>query len=347
MMPTRREFLAAAGAATAGLAGAGEQAAGRLGVVIHSHGIRRAHRPTADAPDIADPIAYLEYCAELGARGVQTALGVRDDAYLERLRARAGQLRTYVEGIVSLPKNADDVPRFRSELHSAKDAGATIVRTVCMGTRRYETFDSMEAFRAFAKRAWGSLALAEPVAAKAGVRLAVENHKDWRIEEFLAILKRLDSKHVGVCLDTGNSIALLEDPMEVVRAYAPWTHTTHLKDMAVADYADGFLLAEVPLGAGYLDLKEMVAVLDKANPGVPLNLEMITRDPLKVPVLTEKYWVTLGDVPGRRLAATLATVRAKAPQKVLPMIGKLPLADQLAAEAENVRKSFEYAKRAW
>src|SRR5207237_7029641 len=120
--------------------------------------------------------------------------------------------------------------------------------------------------------------------------------KDWLIEELVGMLLRLSSQWVGVTVDTGNSVALLEDPLEVVRAYAPWALTTHVKDMGVQESADGFLLAEVPLGAGYLDLPEVVRVLRAARPAVRLNLEMITRDPLRVPCLTEKYWATLAGV---------------------------------------------------
>jgi hypothetical protein len=175
------------------------------------------------------------------------------------------------------------------------------------------------------------------------VRLAVENHKDWRVEELLGILKRLDSRHVGVCLDTGNSIALLEDPHEVVRAYAPWAFTTHFKDMSVAEYEAGFLLAEVPLGRGFLNLKEVLTILKKANPLIRINLEMITRDPLRVPCLTKKFWATFETLPGRYLADTLALVRKHASRHALPIVSKLSLAEQVAAEEENVQNSLRYA----
>ena len=68
--------------------------------------------------------------------------------------------------------------------------------------------------------------------AREDVLLAIENHKDWRVDELVDILRRLKSGHVGVCVDFGNSIALLEDPMEVVEAMAPFAFTTHVKDMA-------------------------------------------------------------------------------------------------------------------
>jgi hypothetical protein len=99
------------------------------------------------------------------------------------------------------------------------------------------------------------------------------------------------------------------------------------------------------LGDGFFDLPRMMAVLEKANPVVQFNLEMITRDPLLVPVLGEKYWATFDDrVSGRELAATLALVRGRKPKQPLPRTtGKSP-DEQLALEEQNNVKSFAYAR---
>jgi sugar phosphate isomerase/epimerase len=341
---TRREALAlGAGIVLAGGLRAAEPKK-RLGVVIHSYGIRRGNPPKGDGPRFDDPCDFLDHCAALGAAGVQTALGVRGAEYNAKLRAKAEKHGMYVEGTVALPKDGDDTKRFADELRSAKECGATVLRTVAMNGRRYETFETKEAFDNFAKQAWKSLQLAEPVARKLDVKLAVENHKDWRIDELLGVLKKLDSPHVGVCLDTGNSIALLEEPLEIVKAYAPWTFTTHFKDMAVAEYDDGFLLSEVPLGDGFLDLKQIVAVVEKARPGVRSNLEMITRDPLRVPCLAPKYWATMDAVGGRQLAQALAMVRKHKAAAPLPTVSKLTLAERLDAEEANVRKCFKFSR---
>src|SRR5206468_9723652 len=101
----------------------------------------------------------------------------------------------------------------------------------------------------------------EPVLARHKVTLAVENHKDFRADELAGLMQGLSSERVGVCVDTGNNIALLEDPSETARVLAPWAASCHLKDMAVEETADGFLLSEVPLGEGFLDLRGIVAVL--------------------------------------------------------------------------------------
>src|SRR4029079_12572657 len=93
---------------------------------------------------------------------------------------------------------------------------------------------------------------------------------------------------------------------ETLRPLLPYTGACHIKDMAVQPYEEGFLLSEVPLGEGFLDIKGMAAILQRKNPNIPLDLEMITRDPLKIPIYTQKYWATFDDtyspLPGRDVA---------------------------------------------
>jgi sugar phosphate isomerase/epimerase len=341
---TRREALAlGAGVVLAGGVRAAEPKK-RLGVVLYSYSIRHSHPPKGEGPSLDDPRDFLDHCAIVGAAGIQTALGARDEKYAETLRAKAEKHGMYVEGIVGLPKNKDDVTRFEKELRFAKECGATVLRTAAMNGRRYEKFETREAFDAALKAASESLALAAPVAEKLKVRLGVENHKDLRIPDMLEFLKRFDREQIGICLDTGNSIALLEQPLDVVKAFAGRTITTHLKDMAVAEYEDGFLLSEVALGDGSLDLKQIVKLIDEKSQGaVRWNLEMITRDPLRVPCLTPKYWATMGDLPARRLAEALARVR-KEKQAELPSVSKLTIAKQIEEEEDNVRRSFKYAR---
>lgn len=345
MRATRREFLAAcAAAAPALLAPPGAHAADAvrtgLGVVIHSYGIRRADKES----HFDDPLTFLDYCHALGAGGVQTALGVREEADAAKLRARAEEHKMYLEGSVRLPRDKADVERFTAEVRTAKECGAAVVRTVLLDGRRYEVFDSAAAFRKAVEQARQSLLLAKPAVERHGVKLAVENHKDLESKPLVELIKAADSPNVGVCVDTGNSLALLEPPPETAEALAPYALTTHLKDLGVEEYADGFLMAEVPLGAGFLDLARIVAVLRKAKPAVRLNLEMITRDPLKVPCLTEKYWATLEHMPGRRLAEVLALVRKQAAKKPLPRVSGLGREEQVKREDENVRQSLRHAK---
>src|SRR6266567_46931 len=172
MGPTRREMVLGCAAAVPALAGlaAGVPAAAaarqrRLGVVIHSFGIRRSAERRLD-----DPLTFLRHCHGLGAGGVQTSLGVRDEGYAARLRRAQQEGGMYLEGSLALPRDGKDVDRFEAEVRSAAACGATVLRTVALTGRRYETFRTAEAFRRFAAAAWESLRLAEPVVRRHKVR---------------------------------------------------------------------------------------------------------------------------------------------------------------------------------
>ncbi len=345
---SRRQLIAAGGSLAGSLWAAGSGGAqtppSRLGIGASSYGHRhRYDRETSAARGIDNPFYFLEHSQALGAGGIQAALSSLERGGLRRLRHNAERYGMFVEGSVSLPRDQVDLSRFQDDVRAAKIAGATVVRTAMLSGRRYETFDSAEAFRDFAKQAWTSLTLAEPILRKRQVKLAVENHKDLRIDEMIELMRRISSEFVGICVDTGNNIALLEDPVTLAEAFAPHAFSVHLKDMAVEEREDGFLLAEMPLGEGALDLPRIVTVLREARPALDFSLEMITRDPLEITCLTEPFWATMPAVPGADLARTLAWVRKNKPAQPLPRIAQLSAEERVRMEEENVGKSLAYA----
>jgi sugar phosphate isomerase/epimerase len=317
----------------------------RLGIADFSFNIRlRAERSGKMKGNLGDPLNFLDHCHNIGAGGIQMNINVRDETYTRKIRQKTEKFDMFIEGSASLPRDKSGVERFDAAVRTARQAGAGVVR-IAIGGRRYEQFEKAEQFRAFAERTRKSLQLAEPVAAKHRIKLAIENHKDWRIDQMLDMLKHISSEYLGVCVDTGNSFALLEDPMAVVEAYAPYAFSVHLKDMAVAEYEDGFLLADVPLGQGVLNLAKMVGTLQKANPGIKFSLEMSTRDALKVPCLTEKYWATFENVPGSDLARALKYVRDNAsPKQTLPKVNHLSTDKLVKIEEANIKQCLAYAK---
>ncbi|MCX7826034.1 MAG: sugar phosphate isomerase/epimerase, partial [Verrucomicrobiae bacterium] len=183
-----------------------------------------------------------------------------------------------------------------------------------------------------------------PVLARHKFRLAVENHKDQRVAEKLDTLQRVGSEWIGLCVDVANNFALMEDPLETVRAFAPFAFTVHIKDQAIQPDADGFLLADAALGEGFLDLPPIVKALRDAKPDIRFNLETITRDPIRVPVLTNAYWATLADTPARELARTMSVVKIKSRPTPLPLVSKWPVERQLALEQRTIERSLAYAR---
>ncbi len=315
-----------------------------MGIVVYSYSIRRSSRNLSKRyPPFKDAIELMDHCHSIGAGGFQVGVQGWEKAFARNVRDRREELGLYLEGQIRLPKEREDLSRFEQDISAAKEAGANVLR-VAVGGRRYEQFDSFEGWKGMKEQAWESFRLAEPIAAKHRVKLAVENHKDWRIDDLVEFVRGISSEWFGICLDTGNSIALLEDPLETARALSPSVFTTHVKDMGVKEYADGFLLSEVPLGRGFLDLKSVFNLCEKSNPQVQFCLEMITRDPLKVPCFTQDYWATFQDVGAKALAGAMRMVRANASQHPLPNISNRPPDGQLQYEEANIRYCLKYAE---
>jgi sugar phosphate isomerase/epimerase len=343
---TRRQFLyGLSSLACLGLDRSGTSAREKPGALRslfclqeYSYSIRRRQERGFD-----DPLTFMQFTSRLGFAGVQLRLGDRSADYLARVRAAKAKLGISLEGIVAPPLLEKDRERFETELRTCRLAGIDIVRMALLSGRRYETFRSADAFRRFRTRCEQALARVARLASRHKVRVAVENHKDFRAGEFADLVRRPSSEFVGVCLDTGNNIALLEDPWHVVDTLAPLTFTVHLKDMAVEAAPDGFLLAEVPLGRGFLDLKRLVRRIHAAKPQARFHLEMITRNPLPIPCLADHYWRAMAGVPGIDLARTLRLVRRSArPANSLPRIDRLRPKEQVQKEQEHVTESMRW-----
>ncbi len=303
---------------------------------------RRNDRRSGEDNDLFRPENFFPQAVRLGAGGYQVSLGILDDRRAASLRQAAEDRGMYIEGIVKAPKTRADLERFDAEMKSAAAVGAKAVRSTIFTGRRYEFFESMQQYREHDKQAMRSLELVAPIAEKYRVAFAPENHKDHRIAERVAALEKIDSPYVGVCVDTGNNFALLEDPVVTAKELAPWAHAVHIKDQAVQPTEDGFLFGDIPLGEGFIDLKQIVTILKRAQPNIHFTLELLTRDPLRVPCLDKKYWTTFPDLPAKELADTLRVVRDhRAAQLQYP--SQLPPQQQVALEESNLKQSIRYA----
>jgi sugar phosphate isomerase/epimerase len=343
----RRELLSAAGAAVAfiGVKPAFAETVmgkGRLGGSPTCFAVRMRSVPRA-----ARAMAIIEHCHKLGLTGAESFLTSTDPEVVKAIRQKVEAYNMLIVLNTRLPKEESDVSSFDAAVAACKEAGA-IALHAAMSQRRYEEFDSLEEFKANFAQCQRTIALAEPVLRKHKMRLAIENHKGWRASEQAAWMKRLGSEWVGVCFDFGNNISLCELPQETFELLSPYAIFCHLKDMGVEEYQDGFLLSEVPLGEGVINLKRRVDILRAKDPNMLFCLEMITRDPLKIPVFTDKYWATFSDpsteIPGRDVAMTWGLVHRNPPKEPLPQISKLSAAAQLQAEDQYNQRCIDYAR---
>lgn len=328
---TRRTFVAAAAGAMASRAAPPARSA--MGFSPDCFVIARPSRNVHD---------YIQYAYDRGAGGVQGLLASIEPDYIRGIRDRCEKLGMYLEITLQLPK--DDSDTFEKYMAAAKEAGARCLRSVCLSGRRYETFNSLAEFQTFAKESKARLTRAVRVAEKLKFPIGLENHKDWTIDEMVPLLKSYSSEYLGACIDWGNNISLLDDPLELAGRLAPFSINSHIKDMAVEEYADGFLLAEVPLGQGILPLKQMLNIIVAARPNTKISLDMLTRNPLLIPCLTEKYWATFPDRNGVYLARTLRMVRTNKPKKPLVYMEKLTQEERLQFEQDNIRQCVDFAR---
>lgn len=324
---TRRTFSSLAAAAVF----TGAPPASKMGIATTSYlGVWRPK----------DTLEFLEHCHALGAAGIQAPIN-GDTA---KIRARAEQYGMYIEAMLPLPKGKDTAPLEKAIL-DAKAVGATLGRTGALSGRRYETFSSLAEWQKWVGQTMDGIMAALPILEKHKFAMALENHKDWTLDEMLLLLKNHSSEYLGACIDFGNNISLLDDPLAVVEKLAPYALTTHVKDMGVESYKDGFLLSEVALGEGYLDLPRMIAAVRAARPKTRFVLEMITRDPLQVPCLTEKYWATFPSRNGVYLARTWTVVQEESKRfQALPRVTGQSHGAQLRLEDENVKVCLNHAR---
>jgi sugar phosphate isomerase/epimerase len=328
---TRRTFLASSAGVAA--AAAAPPARSGMGFSPDCFVIARPSRSVLD---------YLQYACDRGAGGAQGAFASLDPTYVRQVRERAEKLGMYLE--ISTPLPRDDATEFERTVMAAKEAGARCIRSVCLSGRRYENFSTLSDWRTFVSQSKTRLARAVPVLEKHRVRMGLENHKDWTVDEMVPLLKEYSSEYLGVCIDWGNNLSLLDDGMEVVERLAPFVINSHIKDMAVEEYADGFYLAEVPLGQGIFPLKKMTDTILAARSDVKFSLDMLTRNPLLIPCLTEKYWATFPERNGVYLARALRMVRANKPKKPLVWVDKLSEAERLQFEQDNIRQCVDYSR---
>ncbi|MDH3371820.1 MAG: TIM barrel protein [Gammaproteobacteria bacterium] len=348
-MTTRREFLL--NGAAAGVVGlVGEAALAKPLPPMSPVGIASAamgkHRDGLGviAPMGEDSMAYVEYCRSLGAGGLQfTAVGD-----LKRLRRRMEELGMWYEGNARAPGSlAQDTAEFEQSLRNTREMGGNVARYVSRrppesSGRRYSSFTSLDEFNAWRDEANAIVLKCLPIAERIGVKLALENHKDRLVDEHVEFLRSTSSEYLGALVDPGNNLSMLETPEEVCTKLAPYVLSVSMKDMGVAPYAEGFLLSEVRFGTGVTDQKALWKILKSGNPNLNCLEEIITRDPLQVPCLTERYWASLPEYRADQLASHMEWVRSNASE--LPYVSQLSPAEQLQAEEDNNRDTLEWGR---
>ena len=96
-----------------------------------------------------------------------------------------------------------------------------------------------------------------------GVTLALENNEAFSALEFAGLITRIASLHVGICLDTANSLGRPETFRTVVEHLAEHAVVLHAKDYDIRriDTRMGFSVVGTPVGDGRVDFDWVLSEL--------------------------------------------------------------------------------------
>lgn len=213
---------------------------------------------------------FLERAAALGVQGVMI-LELGDDvsdARLGEIAQKARSLGLYIE----LGGGDTDPTSVAKQLEIAHKLDAHVLK-LGFSLDRYSPkvplLDQMQ-------RVVSDLKQTADLARKLDVRIALENHSHWTSDEGLYVVESVASDYVGFCLDTGNSLLLLEDAAYTAAKLAPYAFTTHFKDASFRGTPYGAEILHVGLGRGVLDLPLIYNIIKTTAPDPNLNIEVVS-----------------------------------------------------------------------
>jgi sugar phosphate isomerase/epimerase len=103
-------------------------------------------------------------------------------------------------------------------------------------------------------------------AAKAGVKMAVENHIDFNSDEMLTLLKNVNSPYLGINFDTGNFVRVLDDPIQAMEKLVTHVYATHIKDLKIQQGVpvnEWYFFSCTPIGdGGIVDNQKLAQALE-------------------------------------------------------------------------------------
>ena len=216
-----------------------------------------------------DIFDFIQRTAQLGLDGIQINvvrgknwghLGGNDSTHFAKVRAMAKDLDFFIEIDT---RGTDPVHLFKA-LDVCHALGAEVLRTYVSlgGDLATELRQAKENIRQVVPRA-----------KELGIRIALENHEYETSNDMVRLLKCIDSPQVGLLVDIGNSMMVLEDPLSATRTMAPYAISTHFKDHIVIDSDESSRVVGVPIGKGNIDIETCFRNLVAKSSLTRINIE--------------------------------------------------------------------------
>jgi sugar phosphate isomerase/epimerase len=242
------------------------------------------------------PVILLE---ELSAQG-----------QFDRLQSRLRDLKAtpVIAGPGALALGKFDLS---SALRFAEALGARVMRVTLTPVLQGDRAEPKFGWSELCTGVCGHLRRAAEQAAPYGVSLALENHQDFTSTELIELCIEA-GENVGVCLDTGNALAVAEDPVDFARTIAPRVRHVHLKDYFPQWTDEGYRLVRCAIGDGAIPFPEILQTLEAAQPtGLTAAIECGALEARAIRVLSPVWWQGYPPRSIESIAAGLRAARVK------------------------------------
>jgi sugar phosphate isomerase/epimerase len=253
-------------------------------------------------PSPLGSIELMDRAVALGLSGIEVPLTSRVPSFEGRVveleaskndlgaALRERNLRVVADYGVIVDMDAED---FQQYLRTAHRLGATVVRAtlsnVLCGDRRKCAGGWPALLEACAARLREVL----PTAEELRIAIAVENHQDATTDDLLRLADMAgNSSAFGITLDTGNPLAMAEDPVKAACQLAHLIRHLHLKDYTIHFAPEGYRLVRCAAGDGVIDFPAILAIVKANGHAVLPGIEIAAQATRTIPFLDRGWWST-------------------------------------------------------
>ena len=202
----------------------------------------------------------------------------KDEKRLQQVREAAEERDLYLEYNFSLNEEFD--PRLTDSLEKgimiAAGLGSDVAK-VSLDIRRprplYGSCFHPEVMRQMVD-IYNEIIKVLPLMESKEVKLALENHTETYADEIIWLIDQVNHPLVGACVDTVNSMAVLESPLYAVEKLAPYAFVNHFCDHKLDRDQFGLRFYGVALGDGDIDCLRVLNTIKRVSPTDRITFEI-------------------------------------------------------------------------
>jgi sugar phosphate isomerase/epimerase len=226
-------------------------------------------------------LQLMDNAVEWGLDGLHITgcdLETKDDAHLVEVRKEAEKRGLYLEYNFSLDEEFDSrlTDTIAEGVRIAHGLGSDLGK-ISLDIRRprplYGSCFHPQVMRQLCN-VYDEIMEVLPKLEETGVRLALENHTETFADEVLWLIKRVNHPLVGACVDTVNSMGVLENPEYATEVLAPYAFSNHFCDHKLDRDQFGIRFHGVALGDGDIDCFKTLNTIIENSPTDRITFEI-------------------------------------------------------------------------